>query len=398
MKKDSIKKIGAIALALVLSTSAVFITSCSDDDDKRIEEKDDDDDDDDKKDKDKDRETGKDSAGDTTYIPNAETAIAETKPATDAVTDAKDDEVIDNSSFTSDEIAQGWSLKNGTLTIINDSAMKDYSDGNYAPWYGERKNINEVVIKNGVTKISSCAFYNCYTLTQITIPDGVTSIGVGAFHNCSSLAQITIPNGVTSIGNYAFSDCYDLTQITIPNGVTSIGDSAFSYCYDLKQITIPNSVTSIGEGAFSDCDSLTQITIPDSVTSIGEYAFSNCSKLQAINVSSGNASYTGVDGVLFNKNKTTLVAYPAGKETVYTIPDGVTSIGVGAFSYCKSLTQITIPDSVTSIGNSAFSYCLKLQTINFTGSEEQWNKITKGSNWDSCVGEDVGGYTVKFGA
>ena len=145
--------------------------------------------------------------------------------------------------------------------------------------------------------------------------------------------------------------------------VTSIGDLAFSDCRSLTSITIPDSVTSIGSSAFHNCSSLTSITIPDSVTSIGG-AFGGCISLTSIEVSAGNVNYTDVNGVLFNKEKTVLNTYSAGKtDTNYTIPDSVTRIGDGAFDGCSSLTSITIPDSVTSIGDWAFAYCFELTSI-----------------------------------
>ena len=66
----------------------------------------------------------------------------------------------------------------------------------------------------------------------------------------------------------------------------------------------------------------------------------------------------------------------------FVIPESVTSIGNSAFKGCSSLTSITIPESVTKIGNYAFSYCESLKTINYTGTEEQWNSIWKDSGWN----------------
>ena len=142
--------------------------------------------------------------------------------------------------------------------------------------------------------------------------------------------------------------------------VTSIGDKAFADCESLTSITIPDSVTSIGEGAFYGCTNLTSVTIGNSVISIGEQAFWLCGSLTSITVGLNNNKYSSLDGVLFNKDKTTLVTCPGDLAGSYTIPDSVTSIGEGAFYGCRKLTSITIPDNVTSIGRQAFGECWSL--------------------------------------
>ena len=127
-------------------------------------------------------------------------------------------------------------------------------------------------------------------------------------------------------------------------------------------------VTSIGDWAFYGCTKLTSATIPDSVTGIGYAAFSKCGSLKSIDVGEGNTEYSSEDGVLFDKNKTVLIHFPAGKGGHYTIPDGVTSIGDHAFIKCISLTSVTIPDSVTSIGALAFRDCFGLKSVRIPDS------------------------------
>ena len=235
-----------------------------------------------------------------------------------------------------------WLLDdNGTLTISGSGKIEDYRSDIDQPWYSNRSDITSVVIEPGVTSIGSQAFYECSNLTSITIPSGLTSIGEQAFGNCTGLTSITIPSGFISIGDYAFWNCTGLTSITIQNGVTSIGT-----------------------GAFWNCTGLTSITIPSSVTSIGVNVFYNCTGLTDITVDSNNSSFCSESGVLFNKDKTTLIYYPLGKnDSSYTIPDGVTVIEQYAF-YCNSkLTSVTIPSGVTSIGEMAFRECSGLTSV-----------------------------------
>ena len=200
------------------------------------------------------------------------------------------------------------------------------------------------------------------------IPSSVTSIEEWAFYNCSGLTGITIPSSVTSIGESAFYGCTGLTGITIPSSVTSIAICAFAYCRSLTSITIQDGVTSIERNAFLGCTNLASVTIPNSVSSIDCTAFSGCSGLTNIIVDSNNPSYCSESGVLFNKDKTTLIYYPFGKpDSNYAIPDGVTAIDEFAFSNCSKLTSITIPSSVTYIGNYAFYNCSGLTIIYIPG-------------------------------
>ena len=268
-------------------------------------------------------------------------------------------------------------IKGVTVTSIGGSAFRYCTS------------LTSVTIPDSVTSIGGWAFTDCASLTSVTIPDGVTSIGEYTFSWCTSLTSATIPDSVTSIGEFAFHNCKSLTSMTIPRSVVSIGYDAFGWCESLTSVTILDGVRSIGNSAFTDCKSLTSVTIPNSVTSIGRGAFSSCASLTGIWVAEGNSHYVSdASGVLFNKDKKTLVQCP-GAFAVYTIPGSVTSIGDDAFSGCASLTSVTIPDSVTSIGNYAFSCCGSLTDVYFTGTETAWNCITIGTANDALKNANI---------
>ena len=261
-------------------------------------------------------------------------------------------------------------------------------------------NLTSITIPNGITEIVDNTFCCCHSLTTVTIPASVTEIGNWAFRDCHTLKYISVspdnpnyssldgvlfnkdktklilypdgkeedvysvPESVTKIGIWAFGECEKLVTIKLPAGLTSIEGCTFGSCVNLKTITIPDGVTEVGDSAYIFCNGLTTVTIPASVTKIGKGAFDHCDSLKSISVSPDNPSYSSVDGVLFNKDKTKLILYPPKKEgNVYSIPISVTEIGEKAFEDCRSLRAITIPDGVTSIGDGAFDNCSALTSI-----------------------------------
>jgi hypothetical protein len=239
-----------------------------------------------------------------------------------------------------------------------------------------------LTIGNSVTTIGNSAFQSCSGFTgSLTIGNSVTTIGEFAFSLCIGFTgSLTIGNSVTTIGKYAFSLCSGFTgSLTIPESVTAIGEYAFQNCSGFTgSLTIPNSVTTIGEAAFRGCNGFTgSLTIPNSVTAIGKRAFVYCSGLTAILVDESNQNHSSSDGVLFNKDKTTLIQCPGGKTGSYTVPNSVTTIGAGAFGGCSSFTgSLTIGNSVTTIGEWAFDDC-----SGFTGSLTIPNSVTTIGNY-----------------
>ncbi len=260
------------------------------------------------------------------------------------------------------ESAFCWCENLTTITIPEDSVINVNSGAfSETPWYNNQP--------NGVIYIGKTVYgYKGTCPSSVTIRDGVVRIGDAAFWECGGLTGITIPNSVTSIGDYAFYGCYRLKNITIPESLTSIGENAFAGCAGLTSITIPNGVESIGSTAFNSCESLENITIPASVSNIGDGAFLYCTGLTAINVDADNNYYSSQNGVLFNKNRTTLLCCPCGKTGKYLIPDGVKRIEKEAFCWCTGLTGVTIPESVTSIDDYSFSGCDNLTILCYPGS------------------------------
>ena len=296
----------------------------------------------------------------------------------------------------------------------------------YNAFYGNETITNIYFQKDSqLIRIDTQAFQKCKNLSTITIPPTFTSIGANVFGSCWNLRRVTFPSSILYIDQYIFQDCLSLESISVegdnqfyisengvlfdkqktllisypakkndttfqlPSSIVEISGYAFNNnhfiteiifdtnsqlltidvgaflnCSNLQDIIFPDTLTSIGQSSFAGCSSLEVITITENISAIYGNPFPDCSSLTSINVDEDNQNFTAINKVLFDKQVTNLIGYPAGlKSASYEVPSTVTSIGIMAFAKCVNLKNISIPNSVTTIGGSAFYGCTNLTTV-----------------------------------
>ena len=290
-----------------------------------------------------------------------------------------------------------------TLTSLGNGALRDCPA------------LPHIVFPSGLAEIPESVVTNCPTLQQIVIRPGPSSIADSAFSDCTSLRSITIPAGVTDLASNAFEGCRDLVDlyfsgdaptgdplpphpagsgtvhyVTGTNGwgamfggfLTAAWDGGIRwrdtggnaelvrYFASGATFAIPTAIdgkplTRIESFSFSGSP-VSQLAIPDSVVEIRSNAFAGALGLLSITVAPTNPSFSGMDGVLFNKDNTSLLAFPAAKGPTYSVPEGVTVIGSHAFYMCR-LERLDLPPMVEAIGVFSFFHCSNLREINFAG-------------------------------
>lgn len=206
---------------------------------------------------------------------------------------------------------------------------------------------DEVAI-SGVTDKTPAYYDIKQTVTYESIVYKVTTVGKEAFKGCTNLVRFnpeSIRMVIDSVGEKAFDGCSRLSNLIFSEGLKTIGDYAFNGCASLGAIDIPASVTYIGEGVFDDC-----------------------SKLSQIRVKTANKRYSSGNGVLYNRDMTTLLVYPNMRGKTYTVPQGVTRIESFAFYNCTNLESVTLPDGLVSIGDGAFDGCTRLVSLTLPAS------------------------------
>jgi len=234
--------------------------------------------------------------------------------------------------------------------------------------------LTSVTIGKGITSIESNAFGSCTSLTSVTIPDSVTDISSRAFYGCDSLTTFEVDPNNEKYKSYD-GVIFDKNMTTImvfppgksgayiiPDSVTSIQYSNFEECNKLTSLTCGKGIKIIDSFAITSCEQLTEITISESLWRYGEYAVYSNRQLKKIEVSDENPYFMSDDGVLFNKQKTTLLAYPVGREGGYSIPESVTTIASAAF-YGARFETMNVGKSVKKIEDSAFMSCPNLKSM-----------------------------------
>jgi hypothetical protein len=210
----------------------------------------------------------------------------------------------------------------------------------------------------------------------LVIPEnlGIREIADDAFTS-SRIRSVIISANVDYIGEWTFNGCDNLTSIIVDEqnavyssagGVLFNKDKTVLYQYPLARegaYTVPIGVLHISDFAFVNCVDLSDLSIPASVSSVPAGVFSGCGRLTNITVDVQNDAYSSIGGVLFNKDRTVLIQYPAGREGAYTIPNGVLHIEDYAFLLCEGLTAVNIPAGVITIGDMAFTECVSLSRI-----------------------------------
>ncbi len=276
-----------------------------------------------------------------------------------------------------------------------------------------------------VTGINEHSFSECEKITSVTIPDCVKTVGVCSFEKCAKLVSVKIGAGVQTIGENAFSECGSLEKFevaaentaytsdetgvlynkektelivypasnasetfTAADSVITIKDNAFAGSKNLKTVILGDKVTAIGKNAFLGSRNLESIVIGKGVTTIGTDAFEGCNKLISFNVNAANTALcSDENGVLYSKDKTQLIRYPAGSSNkAYVVADETTKINILSFADAASLEEITIGKAVKEIAASAFSGCTALTKVNYAGAATEWNAVTIGANNEKLTG------------
>lgn len=237
-------------------------------------------------------------------------------------------------------------------------------------------NLISIYLPFNTKKIEAQAFFFSEKLENISIPDDCRSIGWESFSACG-LISVNIPRNVSFIDKLAFNRCYKLVSINVDSENRWYASIDGMLC-DKKQetliyypaagkkiINIPNTVKEINEYAFAISIYQEKLNIPSETVTIPYGIFKFLSGLSFIDVDVNSACFTSIDGVLYDKSVSELIACPRLKDEI-TIPDGIQTISPFAFYSCQNLRVINMPNSITMLGEAGFWGCNSLTDINFS--------------------------------
>ena len=230
-------------------------------------------------------------------------------------------------------------------------------------------------------------------VTTYTILEGTKVVGSGAFKEVKTLKEIIMPDSLEEIQAEAFHECDGLTSVTLGKNVKTIsGYGAFSYCDNLASITLSEALSgeNIGWNIFTYSKNLTTVYVPAGCADVPKaiYGYENLQDIFVINeagvVDSVGTNYSSVDGILYNADRTTLIAVPKAKQiTELVIPETVTKISASAAQNQQYLTSVTLPAGLTEIGSHAFYECKNLSMIAANGVNPEkidWGALNANEN------------------
>ncbi len=230
--------------------------------------------------------------------------------------------------------------------------------------------LKTVIIPGTVKVIGDNAFSYNTTLKKVIIQDGVETIGREAFQGCTQLESIEMTDSVMNIYDNAFASDSNLQNVRLSNNITKISSGLFNECFNLLQITIPENVTSIEDLSFNDCRKLDKVYIPKNVSTISSGAFRRCNNLNTVTIDKENQNFTIEDNIVYKISETSkslLISLASNtNKTEITIPEGVTTLEVGALGYFKKVEILNLPSTLSYIQGWAFDGCgdtLKTITI-----------------------------------
>ena len=224
---------------------------------------------------------------------------------------------------------------------------------------GNTGNLKSLFIGDEVTYIQDELFIN-NDFKELIFPNSIKRIGVSAFENCKELESVIIGDGVDTIRDEAFYGCSKLKKLTLGNNVRYIGDQAFEYC-DISALVLPTSLEYIGTDAFhqNSPHELESLTIPENVKHIGLHAFHNCGHTVIWDAKQYLESVSSVFDDIWSISFGDKVEYipqilHGDNVTEVIIPDNVKEIADEAIIYCSSLNKIVVGKGLQKLGEDAF--------------------------------------------